>query len=154
SNSSGQCVLDVGSAGTYNVTIDISGLWSRTLSRTVVCNGTTTLPFGDIITLHLTDSDRTITLTETSALSSIWRGCYQLSQTNYAPDFNLNPAGACDNGSTITTGNQDIKYQLSCGGTDGAPPGGWKLTRNWGACCWSLVFNTSPFTAVYSASNT
>ena len=146
------CVsLTIPIAATYNVTISVPGFTSRTQAKALTCNGTAIVQFTSAPTLSLTDTNTTIALTETTSSSQIWRGCYELAVTsNYAPDFGKNPSDACDFPTTIGAGNCDIFYQLDCGVTGGN--GVWTLKRTYGACCWSAVLNTPPFTTVYSSS--
>ena len=148
--STGCVVLTIPAAGTYNVTISITGFTTRTQSKALTCGGTSIVQFTAAPTLSLTDSNTTIVMTETTSFSQIWRGCYELAVISYAPDFGKNPSDACDFPSTIGAGNCDIFYQIDCGVTGGN--GVWTMTRTYGACCWSAALNTPPFTTVYSSS--
>ncbi len=146
SDSSGCVTLDIGTPGTYSVTISGGSFTTRTLSKTLSCGGTTGAAFADAPSFTLTDSDRTIGVTETSFLSRIYRGCYEFIQPNTELTTQFLPAGGCDVPHTgPVSGNVDIKYQLDCSVTGGS--GVWTLTRNWGAC-----FDVT--TAVYSSNGT
>lgn len=147
------CVsLTIPSAGTYNVTISLTGFTTRTQSKALTCGGSATVQFNIANTLTLTDSSTTITLTNTGTGHNIWRGCYELAEASTQTTAQFQPADQCDCPSGgIVAGNCDIEYQLDCGETGG--PGVWTLTRQWGACCWSAACNTAPFTAVYSSNS-
>ncbi len=134
SDATGCCTLDIGTAGTYNVRISITGFTTRTQSRVLACGGLIGIQFTAEPTLSLTDSDRTITITETSAGSRIWKGCYVLSTGGSSDLTSQHQAGGfCDIPLASAGGNCDIVYQLDCQVTGGA--GVWTLTRSWGLCC-------------------
>ncbi len=150
--SNGCVVLNIGTAGTYNVTIALTGFTTRTVSKALTCGGMTAVGFLTNTVLSLTDSDRTITLTNTGIGLAIWRGCYVLSTNPPATTAAGTGGGAddCDCPSAgFGAGNCDIRYSLDCGITGGG--GVWTLKRFWGACCWSAVCSTPPFTPVYSS---
>ncbi len=136
SDATGCCTLDIGTAGTYNVRISITGFTTRTQSRALTCGGSIGIQFTAAPTLSLTDSDRTITVTETSAGSRHWKGCYVLA-TGGTSDLTSQgqPAGFCDIPLASAGGNCDVLYDLDCQVTGGA--GVWTLVRQWGVCCQS-----------------
>ena len=139
---SGCVTLDIGTAGTYTVTITTTGFVTRTQSRALTCGGTIGQAFLAPSSLVLTDSDRTIALTLTSPGSNIWRGCYELSESATALITQHNPGGFCDCPTVVGAGTCSIFYQLDCNITGG--PGVWTLQRNWGACCWTATCAFTP----------
>jgi hypothetical protein len=150
-DASGCVSVAIPGAGTYNVTIALSGFTTTTVSKALTCNGTTGVSFPIPATLSLTDSSTTITLSfVTGSAFPDYLGCYVLSVGPAAPTNTPIPTGGeCNPGSVISNpGNCDIVYSLSCGQ---AVAGQWILTRTWGCCCWTAIISRPPFTPVYSS---
>ena len=82
-DSTGNVVLTIPSAGTYTVIGTIAGFTTVSTSKSLTCGGMTGVLFTLPTTLFLTDSSTTVTMTWDG--SSSWLGCYLLAEASASP---------------------------------------------------------------------
>jgi hypothetical protein len=140
-DSSGGVTLDVGSAGTYNVTISYPGLTTTTQAKILTCGGTAGVTFPIPATITITDASTTVTLSQNGAGLCNWLGCYELAGSSPSA---IHTGGVC----TETAGQScDIVYQANLN----ISAAGWNVFRSWGNCCDS--FTNVPCYATSGAMN-